>query len=253
MEIKDQLFVITGGARGLGKAMAQRIARDGGKLALLDVEAEQLATTVAALAEQGAQVKGYTVDITDEQQVAGTLATAEADLGPICGLINNAGILRDGLLVKAKEGEVTGFMSLEQWQSVIDVNLTGVFICGREAAKCMISSGSRGVIINISSVVNSGNAGQSNYAAAKAGVAALTVTWARELARHGIRVAGISPGVFETDMVASMKPEAHDRICAQIALRRTGQVEELADGAAWIIGNDYFHGRSLQLDGGIIV
>ncbi len=253
MEIKDRLFVITGGARGLGKAMAQRIAREGGKLALLDVEAEQLSMTVDELAEQGAVAKGFTVNITDEQQVAAVFAELEADLGPVSGLINNAGILRDALLIKAKEGEVTGFMSLEQWQSVIDVNLTGVFICGRETAKCMISSGSQGVIINISSVVNGGNAGQSNYAAAKAGVAALTVTWARELSRYGIRVAGISPGVFETDMVASMKPEAHDRICAQIPLRRTGQVEELADGAAWIINNDYFHGRSLQLDGGIIV
>lgn len=253
MEIKGGLFVITGGARGLGKAMAQRIASEGGKLALLDVEAEQLSATVNELAEQGAVVKGYTVDITDEQQVTDTFVVLEADLGAISGLINNAGILRDGLLVKAKDGEISSVMSLQQWQSVIDVNLTGVFLCGREAAQCMIRSGSQGVIINISSVVNGGNAGQSNYAAAKAGVAALTVTWARELSRYGIRVAGISPGVFETDMVASMKPEAKERICTQIPLRRTGQVAELADGAVWIISNDYFHGRSLQLDGGIIV
>ena len=253
MEIKDKLFVITGGARGLGKAMAQRIARDGGKLALLDVEADQLAATVSELTGQGATARGYSADITDETQVMDAFAAIEADAGPVSGLINNAGILRDALLVKAKDGEVTGFMSLQQWQSVIDVNLSGVFLCGREAAKCMISSGSNGIIINISSVVNGGNAGQSNYAAAKAGVAALTVTWARELARHGIRVAGISPGVFETDMVASMKPEAKERMCMQVPLQRTGQVEELADGAAWIISNDYFHGRSLQLDGGIIV
>ena len=253
MEISSRVFVITGGARGLGKAMAQRIAREGGKLALLDVESEQLAATVAELTEQGVTVKGYTANITNEQQVADTFAAIEADLGSISGLINNAGILRDALLVKVKEGEVTSFMSIEQGQSVIDVNLTGVFLCGREAAKCMISSDNGGVIINISSVVNGGNAGQSNYAAAKAGVAALTVTWARELSRHGVRVAGISPGVFETEMVASMKPEAKERMCAQVPLRRTGQVEELADGAVWIIGNDYFHGRSLQLDGGIIV
>ena len=253
MNIKDQVFVITGGARGLGKAMAVRIVKDGGKVALLDVEAEPLDLTVAELNAGEEVAKGYVADITNEQQVSETFAAIEADLGPIGGLINNAGILRDGLLVKAKAGEVTGFMSLESWQSVIDVNLTGVFLCGREAAKCMLSSGSKGVIINISSVVNAGNAGQSNYAAAKAGVASLTVTWARELARHGVRVAGISPGVFETDMVASMKPEAHDRICAQIPLGRTGHIDELADGAVWIIGNDYFTGRLLQLDGGIIV
>ncbi len=253
MEIKDKLFVITGGARGLGQAMAERIAQEGGKLALLDVEAEQLAATVNELTQRGFSAQGYPVDITDEQQLVTTFAAIAARLGPISGLINNAGILRDALLVKAKDGVVTDCMSLAQWQSVLDVNLTGVFLCGREAAKHMISGGHNGLIINISSVVNGGNAGQSNYAAAKAGVAALTVTWARELARHGIRVAGISPGVFATDMVASMKPEAKERMCMQVPLRRTGEVAELADGMAWIIGNDYFHGRSLQLDGGIIV
>lgn len=253
MDIKGKLFVITGGARGLGRAMAERIAADGGKLALIDVEEAQLQTTVAELSEQGATVKAYVTNITDEEQVSASFDQIEADLGPISGLINNAGILRDALLVKAKEGKVTGFMSLQQWQSVIDVNLTGVFLCGREAAIRMVNSGTQGIILNISSVVNSGNAGQSNYAAAKAGVASLTVTWARELSRQGIRVAGISPGVFETDMVASMKPEAHDRITAQVPLGRTGGVSELADAAAWIIGNDYFHGRMLQLDGGIIV
>ena len=106
MEIKDGLFVITGGARGLGKSMAQRLANEGGKLALLDVEADQLSITVNELAEQGAVVKGYTVDITDEQQVADTFVEIEAELGAISGLINNAGILRDGLLVKAKDGEI---------------------------------------------------------------------------------------------------------------------------------------------------
>jgi 3-oxoacyl-[acyl-carrier protein] reductase len=253
MDIKGNLFVITGGARGLGRAMAERIAAEGGRLALIDIEAAQLQATVAELSAQGAVVNGYTTDITDEQQLTATFGQIVTDAGAINGLINNAGILRDGFLVKAREGKVTGFMSLEQWQSVIDVNLTGVFLCGREAAMRMIDSGTRGLILNISSVVNSGNAGQSNYAAAKAGVASLTVTWARELNRQGIRVAGISPGVFETDMVASMKAEAHDRITAQIPLGRTGDVAELADAAAWIIGNDYFHGRMLQLDGGIVV
>lgn len=253
MDIKDRVFVITGGARGLGRAMAERIAAEGGRLALIDVEDEQLQATVSELSGQGATVKGYVTDIADEQQVSSAFEQIEADLGPVSGLINNAGILRDALLVKAKDGEVTGFMSLQQWQSVIDVNLTGVFLCGREAAIRMINSGTQGVILNISSVVNSGNAGQSNYSAAKAGVASLTVTWARELARQGIRVAGISPGVFETDMVASMKPEAHDRITAQVPLGRTGDMSELADAAAWIISNDYFHGRMLQLDGGIVI
>ncbi len=115
----------------------------------------------------------------------------------------------------------------------------------------MIRNGNEGVIVNISSISRAGNAGQSNYAAAKAGVAALSTTWARELARYNIRSAAIAPGVFETEMVASLKPEAHDRITSAVPLQRTGKVEELADAVRFIIENDYFSGRVLELDGGL--
>ena len=178
---------------------------------------------------------------------------AEAELGPVSGLVNNAGILRDAMLVKVKEGQVVDRMSLDVWQSVIDVNLTGVFLCGREAAERMIVSGAKGVIVNISSISRAGNTGQSNYAAAKAGVVALTTTWAKELARYGIRSAAIAPGVFETEMVASMKPEAKERFVNMIPARRTGAVEELADAVNFIIKNDYYTGRVLELDGGLRV
>ncbi len=132
-------------------------------------------------------------------------------------------------------------------------NLTGVFLCGREAATRMIESGTHGAIINVSSVSRAGNRGQSNYSAAKAGVAALTVVWAKELARHGIRAAAIAPGVFETDMVAAMKPEAYERIVGAVPLGRTGQLKEMADAVSYIFGNDYFNGRVLELDGGLRV
>lgn len=248
MKIAGNTFVITGGAQGLGKAMATHLAAAGGKLALVDVNQDVLD---AAVSEVDGDVRGYIANVTDEQQVDDLFSTIESELGAVAGLVNNAGILRDGLLIKAKDGKVTDRLSLEQWQSVIDVNLTGVFLCGRAAATKMIESGTKGAIINISSISRAGNAGQSNYAAAKAGVAALTVTWARELARYGIRCAGIAPGVFETEMVASMKPEAYDRIVGGIPLSRTGQLEELAGTVEYIFTNDYFSGRIIELDGGL--
>ena len=157
------------------------------------------------------------------------------------------------MLVKVKEGEVVSRMSLDVWQSVIDVNLTGVFLCGREAAERMIVSDTRGVIINISSISRAGNTGQSNYAAAKAGVVALSTTCSKELSRYGIRSASIAPGVFETEMVASMKPEAKERFVQMIPAKRTGAVEELAGAVNFIISNDYYTGRVLELDGGLRV
>ena len=251
MEIRDNTFVITGGAQGLGKAVGLQLASQGGRVALVDVNEEVLEKAVIECQQSGADVRGYTANVADEQQVIDLFSRVEKEMGSISGLVNNAGILRDGLMVKAKDGVVIERLSLAQWQAVIDVNLSGVFLCGREAATKMIESGTQGVIINISSISRAGNAGQSNYAAAKAGVAALTVTWAQELARFGIRAAAIAPGVFETDMVAAMKPEAHDRLLNAIPLRRGGQLDELADAVTYIFGNNYFSGRVLELDGGL--
>jgi len=251
VDIKGNTFVVTGGAQGLGKAIGLELAAKGGRVALVDVNEAVLDKAVIECQASGAEVRAYVANVADEQQVIDLFSSIEIDLGPVSGLVNNAGILRDGLMVKAKEGAVIDRMSLAQWQAVIDVNLTGVFLCGREAATKMIESGTQGVIINISSVSRAGNAGQSNYSAAKAGVAALTVTWAQELARFGIRAAAIAPGVFETDMVAAMKPEAHERLLNAIPMRRTGQLDELADAVTYIFENNYFSGRVLELDGGL--
>ena len=251
MHIKNNTFVITGAAQGLGEAISVALARQGAKLALLDINAERLDQTLEACKQEGASCFAFTCDVADETSVRRCFASVEEHLGPIAGIVNNAGILRDAMLVKVKEGEIVDRMSLEQWQSVIDINLTGVFLCGREAATSMIRNGDGGVIINISSISRAGNAGQSNYAAAKAGVAALSATWARELARYKIRSVAIAPGVFETEMVASLKPEAHERITGAVPLRRTGTVEELAHAVEFIIENDYFSGRILELDGGL--
>jgi 3-oxoacyl-[acyl-carrier protein] reductase len=166
-------------------------------------------------------------------------------------LINNAGILRDALLVKAKDGVITGKMSMDQWNSVISVNLTGVFLCAREAAERMIKCGKGGVIVNISSISRAGNAGQSNYTAAKAGVAAMTVVWAKELARYGIRVGAIAPGFTRTAILDAMRPEMLDKLVAPVPLQRLGKVTEIAHAARFIFENDYYTGRTLELDGGL--
>jgi 3-oxoacyl-[acyl-carrier protein] reductase len=173
-----------------------------------------------------------------------------ARFGRLDGVVVNAGILRDGLLVKAKDGEIVGKLSLEHWRAVIDVNLTGVFLCGREAAERMIRLGSGGCIINISSLSRAGNFGQSNYSAAKAGVAALTVVWAKELARYGIRVNAIAPGFIKTEMVASMKPEILEKMAAGIPAQRLGEPDEIAATVEFIFGNDYVNGRVIDVDGG---
>ena len=156
--------------------------------------------------------------------------------GSLEGLINNAGITRDGLLIKAKNGKVVKKMSLDDWQAVINTDLTGVFLCAREAAAKMIELvGTSGVILQISSICRSGNFGQTNYSAAKAGVAAMTVVWAKEFARHGIRVAAIAPGFCDTRLVADMKPEALEKVKAGIPLKRLGRPEEL-EGAEQVLG-----------------
>lgn len=250
MQVTEKTVVITGGGRGIGRALAERFGRDGALVALLDVNAADLETTHAALAASGIVARSYVVNVAVEEEVSAAMDRIVTDFGRLDVMINNAGILRDALLVKTKDGQVAGKMSLAQWQAVIDVNLTGVFLCGREAAERMIRLGSGGVIINISSVSRHGNAGQTNYTAAKAGVQAMTVVWAKELARYGIRTGAIAPGGVRTEILASMRPEMLEKLIAPVPLKRLGEPEEVAAAAAFIVSNDFFNGRCLDLDGG---
>jgi len=250
MDLKDKVVVITGGAGGLGLAMAQNFAQAGAKIALIDVDQEKLERACAELGSD-TEVQGYALDITDEEDVVAGFAYILEDFGQVNVLVNNAGILRDGLLVKAKDGKVTDRMSYEQFQSVINVNLTGSFLCGREAAAAMIESGQVGVIVNISSLAKAGNMGQSNYAASKAGVAAMSVGWAKELARYNIRSAAVAPGVIATEMTAAMKPEALERLEKLVPVGRLGHADEIASTVRFIIENDYVNGRVFEIDGGI--
>jgi len=251
MNLQDKVIVITGGAQGLGLEMARMCADNGAALALIDMNTEQLDAAATELRGLGVRVQTYVANVADEASVEQTFAAIAADFGGIDGLINNAGILRDGLLLKYKDGVLTGKMPLQQFQSVIDVNLTGVFLCGREAAALMVQTGRKGVIINMSSVARGGNMGQTNYAASKAGVVAMTVTWARELGRYGIRVGAIAPGVIRTAMTDAMKPEARDRLVAMKPVGRLGEAAEIAHTAKYIFENDFFTGRVVEIDGGI--
>ena len=242
--------MITGAGRGIGRALAERLGRDGGHIALLDVNAEDLRATRQALEAAGIVARDYTVDVATEAAVIQAMDAVVRDFGRLDVLVNNAGIIRDALLVKAKEGVIAGKMSLAQWRAVLDVNLTGVFLCGREAAERMIKLGHGGVIINISSVSRHGNVGQSNYSAAKAGVAALAVVWAKELARHGIRAAAIAPGGVRTEILSTMRPEMLEKLIAPVPLKRLAEPAEIADAAAFVIENEFFTGRCLDIDGG---
>ncbi|NJM32527.1 MAG: SDR family oxidoreductase [Limnobacter sp.] len=250
MQISGKITVITGAGRGIGRALSLEFARRGASLALLDLDAAGIAETQKLCTDLGAAARTYQLNITNEEQVTATMQRIVADFGRLDVLINNAGIVKDALLVKAKDGQVTDKMSLAQWQAVIDVNLTAVFLCAREAAQHMVGFGG-GVIINISSISRAGNAGQTNYTAAKAGVAAMTVVWAKELARYGIRVASIAPGFTKTDLTAAMRPEVLEKAVAPVPLKRLGAPEEIAHGAVFIVENDFFTGRSVDIDGGL--
>jgi 3-oxoacyl-[acyl-carrier protein] reductase len=249
MELRSKVVLITGAARGLGAAIARSLASQGTDLALVDLDAACLADIQKECETLGVTAHRYGANVADEEQVIAVFNQAVADFGRLDGLVNNAGILRDGLLVKVKNGQIVSKLSLADWQAVIDVNLTGVFLCGREAAEHMIRLGGDGCIINISSLSRAGNFGQSNYSAAKAGVASLTVVWSKELARHGIRVNAIAPGFVETEMVASMKPEALEKAKAMIPIGRLCEPSEIAHTALYLFENDYMDGRVIEIDG----
>ncbi len=251
MDIKGKTIAVTGGGRGLGRAMALEFAGRGGNLALIDLNAADLEATRAQCAALGVSARHYACNVTSEEAVTATMDAIVRDFGSLDVLVNNAGIVKDALLIKVKDGQVVGKMTLDQWNAVIGVNLTGVFLCGREAAERMVRAGRGGVIVNISSISKDGNAGQTNYTATKAGVAAMATTWAKELARYGIRVGAIAPGFCATDILAGMTPETLAKVTAPVPLKRLGEPREIAQTAVFIVENDFFTGRTIQVDGGL--
>lgn len=249
MEMNDKICVVTGAGRGLGFQIAVDLAQKQAKVYVCDVSNEMLRTLKESSKKYQLDIFFSVCDVSDEASVVAFFRAIEEKEKKLDVLINNAGIVCDGLLVKLKNGLIS-HMPLADFQSVINVNLTGVFLCARQAAAIMAQN-TGGVIINISSVSRAGNFGQTNYSAAKAGVDAMTVTWSKELAKYNIRVAAIAPGYLNTDMVASIKPEALDRIISQIPIKRLGETSEISQAVQFIIENSFVNGRVLEIDGGL--
>lgn len=245
MEVAGKNVVITGGARGMGRKFAVDLKALGASVYVLDVNQENLD---ALKSETG--IPGRVVDVGSEKDVEAFFEEYVKENGAPSVLINNAGITADALFIKQKGEEITKF-PFSNWEKVLNVNLTGVFLCAREAAYHMVKHGVKGVIVNISSISRAGNLGQTNYSATKSAVDAMTVTWAKELARYGIRVGCIAPGYINTEMVAKIRPEVLEKVIQNIPTGRLGDMEEISKTVQFIIGNDFFTGRVIEVDGGM--
>ncbi|RYZ35113.1 MAG: SDR family oxidoreductase [Myxococcaceae bacterium] len=246
MQLKDLKIIVTGGAQGMGAHFAQRIHEAGGQVAVGDVNEERLA-------ELPKGIHRRKLDVSNEQDVIDFVSWAHGEMGGLNGLINNAGILRDALLVKKDRttGQVKK-LSTADWNAVIGVNLTGATLMVREVVTKMVESDQRpGVIVNMSSIARHGNRGQSNYVSAKAALAANTVTWSREFAPFGIRVGAIAPGMIETPMTQGMNQKARDALVASIPVARIGLPEDIWVAVKFVIECDYFNGRTIDVDGGL--
>jgi len=255
MKLSDLNVIVTGAGGGMGAYFATELVRAGARVAACDVNEEGLAKLSASVQGSKGTLCTRTCDVSDEREVGELVDWAFAEMGGLNALINNAGIIRDGLLVKQDRntGEIVK-MSREQWQSVIDVNLTGATLMVRDVVAKMASTEQKpGVIINMSSVARHGNRGQSNYVAAKAALAANTVTWAREFSRFGIRVGAIAPGMIETPMTKGMNQKARDALVANVPCGRIGVPEDIWLAAKFIFECDYFTGRVVDVDGGLVM
>lgn len=242
--LNGKVVIVTGAAAGIGKATARRFADEGCRVASWDVKpAEMLADGLF-----------QNVDVTNAASVDAAVREILSLWGSINVLVNNAGILRDGQLLKYKEGALAGSMSDEQFDAVISVNLKGVFTCTRAVAPHMVSGGG-GVILNASSVVGLyGNFGQTNYVASKAGVIGMTRVWARELGKHNIRVNAVTPGFIGTEMVQSMPEKILQGMVAHTPLGRMGQPEDVANAYLWLASDaaSFITGTVLSVDGGVV-
>jgi 3-oxoacyl-[acyl-carrier protein] reductase len=251
---KNRTIVITGAAAGIGRATALRFAAEGAHIAAWDTTSASAEALVADIAACGGEGLFLTVDVADPASVGRAVAASLERFGRVDVLVNNAGILRDAQLVKWKDDAVVAAMTDDDWHAVIGVNLTGVFNCTRAVAPHMIRQ-RRGVILSASSIVGRyGNFGQTNYTAAKAGVVAMTQTWARELGRYGIRVNAVAPGFIETGMSASMPPAILQTMVARTPLGRMGRPEDIAEAYAWLASDaaGFVHGAVLSVDGGLV-
>lgn len=243
--LKDKVALVTGASRGIGKAIALALAENGAAVAVNYSSSEASAVEVAELIRKnGGKAEIFKARVNVEAEVEEMFSAVEKSLGPVDILVNNAGITKDNLLMR---------MKTEEWDSVIDVNLKGAFLCTRRAVKGMMKN-RYGKIINISSVVGfAGNAGQFNYSATKAGIIGMTKSAALECASRGIRVNAVAPGFIETDMTASLSDDVKAAYMEKIPLKSLGKPEDIANAVVYLASplSDYMTGHTLHLNGGM--
>jgi 3-oxoacyl-[acyl-carrier protein] reductase len=253
--LRGKVVIVTGAAAGIGCATALRFAREGCRVAGFDVNEAAGPGLVEAIGNAGGEGLFCRVDVAEAASVERGVTAVLGRWGRIDVLVNNAGILRDAQLVKWKDGVVVGTMSDEAWDAVLGVNLKGVFLCTRAVVPHLIRGGG-GVVLSASSVVGLyGNFGQTNYVATKAGVVAMTRTWARELGRYKIRVNAVAPGFVATEILRSMPQKVLDSMVERTPLGRMGQPEDIANAYCWLASDQasFVSGHCLSVDGGVVV
>jgi 3-oxoacyl-[acyl-carrier protein] reductase len=251
MQIRDLKVIVTGAASGLGASAATFLSREGAAVVGVDINRSGLEELRKKIVGAGGKISVIPADVSSEPDVTAMVKQAVAELGSVNGLINAAGIYRDGLLVHPDGRK----LPLAQWRKVIDVDFTGTFLTTREVASHLVSTkATSGVIINIASISRHGNIAQSNYAGAKAAVIASTRTWARELGPYGIRVASISPGLIRTPMLSEdlIDPAVLADHVSRVPLRRVGEPREIDSAVRFIIDCDYFTGECVEVNGGFL-
>jgi len=255
IELKSRVAIVTGGANGIGRATALAFARAGAAVAVWDMAESAGKAVVADINAAGGQADFFKVNVVSQSEVVAAVAAVVQQFGRVDILINNAGILRDGQLVKVKEGQVTGKLGEADFDAVIAVNLKGVFNCTQAVAPVMIQQG-YGRVVNASSIVGLyGNYGQTNYVAAKAGVIGMTRVWARELGKRGITVNAIAPGFIATDMTKGMPEKILAGMVDRTPVGRIGQPEDVAYAYLFLASEEanFINGAVLNVDGGVVV
>lgn len=246
MQFNNKTVVVTGGSRGIGKEIAAAFAGAGANVVIIDILADSINSTVKEFTEKNWSAKGYSGDVTDNNKIGEIFKEIKSDFSTIDVLINNAGVTRDGLLLKMKE---------QDWDLVLNVNLKGTFNCTQKAARYMLKQRS-GVIINIASVVGiMGNAGQANYSASKAGIIGLTKSTAKEFAVRNIRCNAIAPGFIETAMTGELTDEVVQKYSEVIPMKRMGTPQDIADLCLFLSSerSSYITGQVINVDGGMIM
>jgi 3-oxoacyl-[acyl-carrier protein] reductase len=246
MELKDKIALVTGGAQGIGRTISEELACAGAHVVLGDVNLEGAQATADAINISGGSASAVKIDVSNATEVREVFDFIIKDKKPVDIVVNNAGITRDGLMVRMKEND---------WDLVLDINLKGSFLCSQQAAKQMMKQKS-GVIVNIASIVGvMGNFGQANYSASKAGVIGLTKTLAREVASRGIRVNAIAPGFIDTEMTRVLDEEVRQKLIEQIPLARLGLPEDVARCVNFLVSDksSYITGQVINLNGGMLM